>query len=168
MKFFVPALLLAGAASAAHLPVSKNVCQVLQKAELINLDLLGCSSVDVSILSKLKPVSKSTACKVLQEGGLVNLDVLGCSTADISVLSSDGTSVVPKATCSAKPTCKVLQTGLINIDLLGCATLGVSINLRAASHSPKPCNADTCSILQKGGLLNLSVLGCSSANVSVA
>ena len=98
---------------------------------------------------------------------LVNLDVLGCSTADISVLSSDGTSTVPKATCSAKPVCKVLQTGLINIDLLGCSTLGISINLRGAPKTPKPCNADTCSILQKGGLLDLSVLGCSSANVSV-
>ncbi|CAD6914276.1 unnamed protein product [Tilletia laevis] len=194
MQFIAPAALVlaaVGSASAAASHSPKNVCTVMQQASLINLDLLGCSNISASVLSKLKPVSKSETCKALQDGGLINLEVLGCSNVDVNILS-DGTQAPSKsASCSAKKTCSVLQEGLLNVNALGCLSLnvnllnlGLDVNKRAASHqtkttsksttpkptaTPKPttCPAETCKILQKGGLLNLDLLGCTDININI-
>ncbi|KAK0533905.1 hypothetical protein OC835_000275 [Tilletia horrida] len=147
MKFAAPAtiaLIAVGSASAAVTPAPKNVCSILQKASLINLDLLGCSNVDISILGSSK-ITKKQACKSLQQGGLVNLDVLGCSNADLDILSDDGTTAVGKTTCSAGPTCSLLQKGLLDLNLLGCLNLSLDILKRdeeivergAAHHTSK-------------------------------
>ncbi|KAL9934748.1 hypothetical protein V8E36_006523 [Tilletia maclaganii] len=190
MKFAAPAILAlaaAGSASAAVTKAPKNACQIIQKAVLINLDLLGCTTVDADILSKYPEVSKKAVCKAFQDGGLVNLEVLGCTSADLDILS--GSSTPAKApSCSAAKTCKVLQEGLLNLNLLGCFSLGLSlgdilnidldVSKRGApkvtttkkptsTPTKKACNSDSCSVLQKGGLLNLDLLGCTKVDVDI-
>ncbi|KAK0543830.1 hypothetical protein OC846_006275 [Tilletia horrida] len=208
MKFSTSAaclLVAASAASAAKVPVHQDTCSVLQKNGLINLDVLGCSNITLSVLdAKAAPSKKASTCKALQEGGLINLNLLGCSNVNVDVLggllhlglgvSKRGAPKVPP-TCSAADTCSIFQKGFLNLDLLGCLNLNLDILKRGAAHHTstttkkttttkptatkttttakptstptKPCNADTCSILQKGGLLNLDLLGCSNVNVDI-
>ncbi|CAD6888685.1 unnamed protein product [Tilletia laevis] len=197
MKFAAPAALILGAsmASAAATPVKapKDTCTIFQKAGLLNLDLLGCSKIDISILDLFfSPVTKPSTCQALQKGGLINLDILGCSEIDLSIFSFGVKKIAP-VECSAESSCKVLQEGLINVNGLGCFDFGANIGKRAqsphtsttktttkatttkatttkATPSATPsgaCNKQTCSILQKGGLINLNILGCSTIDVNV-
>ncbi|KAE8226487.1 hypothetical protein CF319_g342 [Tilletia indica] len=150
MQFIAPAALLiaaVGSASAAVTHAPKNACTVMQQASLINLNLLGCADLDVNVLSKLKPISKTETCKALQDGGLINLDVLGCANADVNVLSNGTKAPAKSASCSAKKTCTVMQEGLLNVNALGCLNLNVNllnllnlnlgVNKRAVNHHTK-------------------------------
>ncbi|PWN87518.1 hypothetical protein FA10DRAFT_288937 [Acaromyces ingoldii] len=84
----------------------KDICSEFQRGGLINLDLLGCSKTDISILSDLLGrqrfekrnastkgkddgcvEKKEEKCSIYQSAALINIDILGCSENNLDILS---------------------------------------------------------------------------------
>ena len=112
----------------------KTVCNSLSSGGLANLNLLGCSNIDISpslnILKRMpvnlrhaarhsKETDNTSLCSDMSKAGLINLSVLGCSDTTLSptldILQKRGLEHYPvaqqKSICASLSGAKFINRG---------------------------------------------------------
>ncbi|KAL9934754.1 hypothetical protein V8E36_006529 [Tilletia maclaganii] len=138
-----------GCGSTTTTPTCKasDTCSVFGES-LINLDLLGCSDIDIDILKKRGAAHHTQTCSTKKS----------TTTKKTTTTKKSTTTKKPTSTTTKKTTTTTKKT---------------TTTTKKTTTTPKPTptntcsNKDTCKILGTGGLVNLSVLGCSDIDVDV-